>query len=414
MQLSSPQRNIANDPSRFKVVCAGRRFGKTFLSMREICYRARHPGKEIFYITTSYRAAKMILWKPLKNRLLDLRWASKINESELSIQLVNGSTISLKGSEDPNRLRGVSLDYAVIDEAAEVHLGELWGEILRPALADRRGDAMFIGTPKSKNNAFYDLWVNAQTTPDWRAWQYTTLDGGFVRAEEIEAAKADMTEKQFRQEFLASFETDDSQVAYNFSREPHTIDIPADINTNVIHVGCDFNVNPMSATIAVQSNDQTLTVIDEVVIYSSNTTELADEIRNRYPRSRVIIYPDPAGSARKTSANGLTDHKILENAGFVVKSPRRHDPVRDRINATNAKFKNANGVISLYIGKNCKRLIESLEKHSYKTGTSIPDKDSGYDHMFDALSYCVAYMFPIRKDRPVDDNQLTRWTVATY
>ena len=199
MRLSIPQQTIAQDPSRFKVVCAGRRFGKSFLSMREICYRARHPGQNIFYLTTSYRAAKMIMWKPLKNRLLDLRWASKINESELSIQLVNGSTIELKGTEDPNRLRGVSLDYCVIDEAAEVKLEELWGEIVRPALADKQGGAMFIGTPKGKGNPFYDMYVQAHTTPDWHAWQYTTIDGGFVKPEEIEAAKNDMSERQFRQ-----------------------------------------------------------------------------------------------------------------------------------------------------------------------------------------------------------------------
>ena len=127
MKLSDPQRAIADDDSRFKVVVAGRRFGKTYLSMREICYRARIPNQEIFYITTSYRAAKMILWKPLKRRLQDLRWVKKINESELSILLKNGTTISLKGSEDPDKLRGVSLSYAVIDEAAECKLDELWG-----------------------------------------------------------------------------------------------------------------------------------------------------------------------------------------------------------------------------------------------------------------------------------------------
>ena len=89
MRLSDPQQRIADSTSRFKVVVAGRRFGKTYLAMREICFRARIPNQEIFYITTSYRAAKMILWKPLKRKLQDLRWVEKINESELSITLRN-------------------------------------------------------------------------------------------------------------------------------------------------------------------------------------------------------------------------------------------------------------------------------------------------------------------------------------
>lgn len=409
MKLSQPQQTIASDPSRFKVVVAGRRFGKTYLSMREICYRARHPHKEIFYITTSYRAAKMILWKPLKNRLLDLRWASKINESELSIQLINGSTISLKGSEDPNRLRGVSLDYAVIDEAAEVHLGELWGEILRPALADRRGDAMFIGTPKGKGNAFYDLYTQAQATEGWGAWQYTTMDGGFVLPEEIAAAQQDMSLRQFRQEFLATFETYENRVAWAFDRDVNIRHLP-DPDTRAIYVGLDFNRNPIHATISVQLGDD-IYVIDEISIYSSDTDELVDEINRRYPNSKVFVYPDPSGSRKQTSSGGRSDHIILQNAGFIVKAPRAHDPVRDRINACNARFKTASGKNHLFIDPKCKVTINSLDKHVFKEGTGIPDKDTGYDHAFDALSYHVAYVFPLRKDR--DPEQTTgKWGLA--
>jgi phage terminase large subunit len=342
----------------------------------------------------------MIMWKPLKNRLLDLRWVSKINESELSIQLVNGTTISLKGADDPQKLRGASLDYAVIDEAAECKLEELWGEILRPMLADRQGDAMFIGTPKGRSNPFYDLYQLAKdpTNTDWASWQYTTLDGGFVTEAEVLAARNDMTEKQFRQEFLATFETEDNRVAAQFSRETHVVDTPKDINTDIIYCGMDFNVQPMTVSIGVQTSKESMLIIDELNVYSSNTDEIADEILNRYPRSKVFVFPDPAGAQRKTSANGMTDHKILENRGFIVKAPRRHDPVRDRINATNARFLNANGDVNLTVTKNCKYTIESLDKHSFKPGTMIPDKDSGYDHMFDALSYMIAYLYPIRKN----------------
>ena len=411
MKLSEPQRDIANDDSRFKVVVAGRRFGKSYLSMREICYRAREPAREIFYLTTSYRAAKMILWKPLKRRLTDLRWVKKINETEMSILLKNGSTISLKGAEDPDRLRGVSLDYVVIDEAADCKLDELWGEVCRPALADRQGGALFIGTPKGKANPFYDLYqfASSKENKDWASWQFTTLEGGFVTEREIEAARQDMTERQFRQEFLATFETYENRVAWAFDRNTHCHDRD-DFDTRTIHVGMDFNVNPATAVIAVREEDK-LWCIDELNIYSSNTDEIAGEISNRYPRSKVFVYPDPAGSARKTSANGMTDHKILENQGFIVKAPRRHDPVRDRINATNARFRNADGDINLFIHKNNKYTVESLDKHTFKPGTGIPDKDSGHDHMFDALSYMVAYLFPIKR-KPQPNEGAERWGVA--
>ena len=408
MKLSTPQQTVADNSSRFKVVVAGRRFGKTYLSMREICYRARVPNQEIFYITTSYRAAKMILWKPLKRRLLDLRWVSKINESELSILLKNGSTISLKGAEDPDKLRGVSLSYAVIDEAAECKLESLWGEIVRPALADQQGGALFIGTPKGKSNPFYDLYVSAKELTDWSAFQYTTIQGGFVTEQEILAARQDMSERQFNQEFLATFETYENRVAWAFARDVHVIDEPKHANTSIIHVGMDFNINPAVATISVQMDAQTLTVIDEIQMFASNTDEMSMEIKRRYPNSKVFVYPDPSGSRRQTSSSGMSDHLILQNAGFVVKAPRKHDPVRDRINAINARFRSAEGKVNLYIAKTAKYTIECLDKHQFKEGTMVPDKDSGYDHMFDALSYCVAFMYPIRKT-VAQTEQPARW-----
>lgn len=407
MKLSKPQQTIAHDPSRFKIVVAGRRFGKTYLSMREICYRARTPNQEIFYLTTSYRAAKMILWKPLKRRLLDLRWVSKINETELSITLKNGSTISLKGSEDPDKLRGTSLSYVVIDEAAECKLEELWGEVVRPALADQQGGALFIGTPKGKNNTFYDLFTQASDAKDWATFQYTTLDGGFVTAEEIESARADMSERQFSQEFMATFQTESNLVAYAFARDQNVyLDQDYTPNTDIIHIGMDFNVNPSVCSIMTRENDK-LYAIDEILMYSSNTNEMAEEIKRRYPRSKIFVYPDPSGSQRRTSANGQTDHTILQNAGFIVKAPRRHDPVRDRINAANARLCSADGHLHAFIAKSCKYTIESLEKHSFKQGTMIPDKESGYDHMFDAWSYCLAYLFPLRKQ--VESKEPARW-----
>ena len=406
MKLSIPQRKIADDPARFKVVVAGRRFGKTYLSMREICYRARMPNQEIFYITSSYRAAKMILWKPLKHKLLDLKWVKKINESELSILLKNGSTISLKGSEDPDKLRGVSLSYAVIDEAGECKLDILWGEIIRPALADQQGGALFIGTPKGKSNPFYDLYTQAKTTKTWTAHQYTTAEGGFVTQEEIEAAKQDMSQKQFNQEFLATFESYENRVAWAFDRDKNVKQAP-DLPMDMLHIGVDFNRNPITATVGIQAG-ATMWIIDEVVIFSSNTDELCDEIKNRYPKSKILVYPDPSGSRQQTSSSGKSDHAILANAGFIVRAPRKHDPVKDRINAINARFCTADGERHLYIAPTAKYTIESLEKYTYKPGTQIPDKDK-YDHVFDALSYSIAYLYPIK--RTITPQPQQRWTV---
>jgi phage terminase large subunit len=403
MPLSLPQQSIVNAPQRFKVVIAGRRFGKTHLAIRELCWHAKEPDKEIWYVAPTYKQAKMITWKKLRKKLVSLKWAQKINETELSILLKNGSTISLKGADNYDSLRGIGLDFLCLDEFADID-PEAWYETLRPTLADKQGKALFIGTPKGMNWA-KDLYDNALDFPEeWISFQYTTIDGGNVKESEIEAARRDLDERTFRQEFMATFETFSGRVFYAFERKnnlmPYASTMPYEI-----HVGMDFNVDPMTAVVAVKVGSNILHVIDELKIYGSNTEEMIDEIRTRYPNNGVVVYPDPAGGQRKTSAGGKTDHTILRNAGFRVLAPHSHNLVRDGINAVNAKLRSSSGITTLYIDPKCKYVIECLEKQTYKEGTSIPDKDSGFDHMNDALRYMVDYLFPIKRPAAEQPNQ---------
>lgn len=399
MPLSHAQDKIFNDDHRFKVVIAGRRFGKTYLAIQSLAYYARIPEQEVWYVAPTYKQAKMIVWRKLKQRLQDLRWVKKANESEMTIELKNGSRISLKGADNEDSLRGVGLNYIILDEFADID-PEAWYEVLRPTLADTGGAAMFIGTPKGVANWAYDLYqMENEIQGTWKSFQYTTIDGGNVKPEEIEAAKRDLDERTFRQEFLATFETYAGRIYYAFDRKQNVVDgtlEPRDLD--VIYIGMDFNIDPMSAVIAIRKGD-TLCVIDEIRMYSSNTQETVEEIRSRYPKSKIWVYPDPAARQRKTSAGGATDLTILQNAGFVVKAPNSHTPVRDRINAVNSRLLGADGVRRLFITPKCKYTIEGLERHTYKEGTVQPDKDSGYDHMMDALGYMVDYLFPVRRDQ---------------
>jgi hypothetical protein len=394
MPLSSPQQTIVDAKQRFKVVIAGRRFGKTHLSVRELCKAARLPEKEVWYVAPTYKQAKMIVFKKLRKKLQDLRWVSKINETNMSFELKNGSTISLKGADNYDSLRGVGLDFLVMDEFADID-EEAWTETLRPTLADKMGSALFIGTPKGMNWA-KDLYDLAEEYPEeWASFQFTTEQGGNVSVEEIEAARRSLDIRTFNQEFRATFETFSGRIFYAFDRKynvkPYTDPLPREL-----HLGVDFNVDPMSATVAVKTGN-VLHIIDELKIFGSNTEELVEEVKTRYPGHTIIAYPDPAGAQRKTSAGGKTDHTILRNAGFTVKAPHGHNAVRDGINAVNAKLRSSSGVTTLYIDPRCKYVIECLEKQTYKEGTSIPDKDSGFDHMNDALRYKVDYLFPIRQ-----------------
>jgi hypothetical protein len=397
MPLSDTQKIVAEDPHRFRVVIAGRRWGKTTLAIREMCKIVREPNKDVYYISPTYRMSRTIIFKRLKQKLLDLRWVKKINETNLEFNLKNGSTIALKGADNPDSLRGVSLSGAVFDEFAFMD-EEVFSTVIRPALADQQGTALFITTPIGKSNWAFDLYNMREEYDDWSSYTFTTLQGGFVTEEEIAAARNEMSEQQFKQEFEADFVTASNQIAWAFSRE-HNIRSLKNPDLRQLHIGMDFNNSPITAAIYVQHGEE-LYQIDEIHMLNSHTQELAEEISRRYPTSKITVYPDPSGRQRKTSAGGATDFTILEAAGFTVKAPRAHDPVRDRINSYNARLCSASGIRRLFIDPKCKYTLESLEKFCFKQGTQIPDKDSGFDHLFDAASYCVQYMFPLKKDTP--------------
>lgn len=403
--LTKPQTKIFKDESRFRVVVAGRRFGKTFLSIGELSRAAlKKPNANCWYLAPTFRAAKDIAWDMLVSTIPE-EIIAKRNESELTIRLINGSMIAIKGGEAYDNLRGRSLDFVVLDEVADMR-PQVWSEVVRPSLSDRQGSALFIGTPKGRNH-FYDLWtVGADGVNDWSSFQFTTLEGGNVPPEEVESAKHDLDERTFNQEYNANFVNYSGIIYYNFDRSEsvRTADVQ---DKEILHIGMDFNLDPMSAVVATKDGES-VSIIDEIVIYGSNTDEIVDEIQHRYPDRRIIVYPDPACKQRKTSAGGRTDLSILQNAGFAVKVRNSHTAIRDRINAVNARLLSADGERRLFVDPKCKQVIKSLERQTYKEGTNQPDKESGFDHMNDALGYLIDFLYPIKRDHSTP--KPTRWT----
>ena len=391
MKLSKPQHQIASDTNRWRIVVAGRRFGKTFLAIREMCYFARVPNKTVYYIAPTYRMARTIVWDELKDRLIGLRWVKKINETDLRIELVNGSKIFLRGADNVDSMRGIFISgICIFDEYSNID-PEIW-TVIRPALADKGGHALWIGTPAGKSSHFYELYEWAKEQKGWSTYRFTSAQGGNIPPEELEQAKRDMDDRTYRQEFEATWEDYKGLVYYAFN-ELHTQAYKEEL-PDILHCGMDFNVDPGCAVIAAQTK-QGLHIIDEIELRNTNTFDMADEIKRKYPTKGIVVYPDPSGSARKTSSN-TTDHKILHNAGFTVRARRSHPPIKDRINSVNSAFSSG----KLLITPNCKSLRSCLNKLSYRDGTNEQDKNSGFDHMPDALGYMVEYLYPITKAQP--------------
>ena len=398
--LTEPQREVWDAPERFKLLCSGRRFGKTYLCIsRLVAWAIEHPGSLNWYVTQNYKSAKQIAWRQLR-AMVPTEMFVKKNESELSVELTNGSLIALKGADNADSLRGVSLSSLIIDEAAYVKR-EAWEMVLRPALSDQGGPAWFITTPAGLN-WFHDLWEAAEDQPDWSTHSYTTIQGGNVPAEEIEAAKRTLDDRTFRQEYLASFETLTGRVFPDFSKDNVDSNVH-DMGGDILW-GTDFNVSVMAGVLASRVGDQ-LHIWDEVALKQSNTDEACKYLQQKFPGRNIIAYPDPTGSARKTSAAGETDHGIIRKYGFKCISPKHPWAVKDRLNATNWLIKNAEGDIRLWVHPRCKNTIKGLQNVTFKEGSEdyVVDKTAGIEHWCDGLGYLILSAM----------NQVKPWTTGS-
>lgn len=210
LSLHPKQLEVFTDPRRFKIVVAGRRWGKSRLATAVAVaegLRTELNGYDltdmgVFLIAPTQDQAKRIYWSQLKR--LTAQVATRVVENTGRIELINGRWIEVRGADKPDSLRGVGLSAAIPDEFASMK-PNVWEEILRPALADVQGKAFFIGTPAGKNH-FYQLVLEAQKNPEeWGIWRFKSTDNPFLDPNEVKKAAANMTAEQFAQEFEASF-----------------------------------------------------------------------------------------------------------------------------------------------------------------------------------------------------------------
>lgn len=408
LNLHPKQMEVFLCDKRFRVVVAGRRWGKTALSRVLIIKRAQRARQKIWYVAPTYRMAKQIMWNDILEAI-PKKWIKKINETTLTIRLINDTTIELKGADKADSLRGVGIDFLVLDEFQDMS-PDTWTKVLRPTLADTGGDAIFIGTPKAYNYLYevYKLGQRPEIYKDdtgrrrrnhWQSWQFPTITSPFIPESEIESARRDMDDKSFKQEFMASFEVMAGRVYYTFDRNIHVTE-EAKFNPNLpIWIGMDFNIDPMSAVVFQPQDDGTIWAVDEIVLFSSNTEEVCDEIEKRFWRfsKQITIFPDPAGAQRQ-HARGETDLDIMREKGFKkIKYRRKHPPVADRVNSVNRMLRAADGTVRMLINPKCAHLIASFEQTIYKPGSRDVDKTTGTEHSGDAAGYCVEMQFPMRK-----------------
>lgn len=409
--LRPAQMHVFRSDKRFRVLVAGRRFGKTHLALIELLRAAWGTGRTAWYVAPSYRQAKRIAWDRLK-QLTEPYWAGKPNETDLSVKLRWGGVIALRGADQYSSLRGNGLDFVVLDEFASMK-PECWTEVLRPALADRRGGALFIGTPEGSDHLF-ERFEHAQKDDEWAAFQYTTLEGGNVTAEELASAARELDVRLFRQEFEASFEgVAEGQAYYCFSRAETVKACTYQPGVPLIWT-LDFNVNPMCSVLAQRVNDS-VHILDELILPDSNTVAACQAFLQRtrewarHGPINVEVYGDASGFQRRTSGTG-TDWSLIREffaqwkGDFVasIRAATSNPGVRDRVALVNSRLQSASGERRLFVDPRCRELIKDFERVCWQldsTGrvtTELDKSDRDRTHISDALGYYIAEAFAMR------------------
>ncbi len=399
--LTRPQGEVFAARDRYLVLVAGRRFGKTVLSatwlVSEIMSR---PAGALGYYVAPYRVmAKQIAWDMLKHATRDIR-GGPVNVSELTIPLLGGRRIAIKGADDPETLEGVGLSAVVLDEFARMKL-DAWTKSIRPALSDHGGRALFCGKPRGHNHLkdFYERGQGPSPMPGWRSWLFRTIDGGHVPTADVAEARGTLPPQVFRQEYEATFELAAGRVYDGFTRRTHVVP-HAQLEARFKRGGWTFSqrvvaidwgfVDPMVLLSIGRSPTGQLVVFGEEyasgrLLDESGWFPVIRSVRNESRPTEFVADPSEPGN--------ITAVRRMLNGSPVVRNANndRAEGVR-RVQSAMLPRQTGSGLEpGLLISDRCANLIRELESYCYREIKGIPTEEpaDGNDHALDALRYGV-------------------------
>jgi hypothetical protein len=406
VRLNDWQSEAWNDNHRFRVICAGRRSGKsTFAQLTIINWASLEVGL-YWIVAPTYVQAKQIHWQGIQH-YIPQKLISKKNESELSVELTNGSKIQLKSAENPDSLRGVKLRGLVVDEVASIHNWPwLWQEVLRATLTDYEAPALFIGTPKGFNH-FYELYEEGQQVGSlYKSFRFTSYDNPYIPKQEIDQAKEELTEDNFQQEYMADFRKYTGLVYKEFQREVHVIE-PFDLSSGfTFYRAIDFgSTNPTACLFIGVDSDDNWFIYDEHYETGQTIDYHAGVINSKSSgRSIQATYGDPSGAQFITE---FAQRGIYITPATKETSTAFNTWVRYKIAKIEEKLKIVPGHIvssvlgrtlgspSLFVFSSCINTIREFETYRWKEKSvtqaqdlnepDVPEKAN--DHAMDALSY---------------------------
>lgn len=376
--LTPSQAKIVESKSRFRVVCCGRRFGKTTLAVEEIKGWALYREAKIAYLAPTYQQARDIAWEALKRELAGI--TVQANESRLEIRTRNlkgtESLIALRGWESIETLRGQAFDFIVIDEVAMMrNFWTNWQEVIRPTLTDRKGEVLFLSTPKGFNH-FHDLFLLEKNDKDFKSFQFSSYDNPYLAKEEIDKAKEQLSENSFAQEYGADFRKVEGLV-YDFGYD-YELEMTEEyerylFNPEKTLAGVDFGYTNPTGILIGKWKDGTLYIVDEWKKDKKTTPEIIEQCKTFDRKHKTQRwYPDPAEPDRieEMSRAGLFCGEVNKDVEYGI-------------SVVSALIKEK----KLFVDKRCQNLIDELDQYRYDEGKESPIKEN--DHLCDALRYMI-------------------------
>ncbi|PWT87987.1 MAG: hypothetical protein C5B54_11350 [Acidobacteria bacterium] len=409
LTLHSKQAEIDASPARFKIIRAGRKFGKTTYAQYKALKRLGRPNSIHWHIAPTYKQAKLISWNDFKRLIPPESLHKKPNDVDLTIRLKNGSQLFLMGSDEPDSLRGPAPTSITLEESA-YHKREAWYEVLRPNLIPSQAPCDFIFTPKGFN------WMKdvedeahrriAQGIKDWACFHYTIYDNPFLSKEEIEEAKKDCdSDVVWRQEYLAEYESSVGRVFASFDgdyngRHIQKIILPHGLFD--VYRAIDWGMRDNTACLWAYIQNRRLFVYREHLANNLSAPAQAQVIRNQTSSSERVQRNAISHDAAKEdpAMRGLTVLWHFRQAGITPLQISTRDKKHSRAMINQLIQENRLVIDS----EKCPKLRKQLLAYEWKDTTMEKPDEMADDDAVDALHYLVEMLqFDLFMDRKKDD-----------
>lgn len=362
--------------------------GKTFIGiLKTVSKKLQYPGIDVAYYLPTYGLIRDIAFPDFETILANQNIDYMLNKTEKVFYTRFGNII-LRSMDDPSMIIGYKTGYSLVDEAdilPKKKMDTAFKKIIarnRVALPDgSKNSTDFVSTPEGFK-FLYNFFVK-EARANRVLIRGKTESNKHLSESYIETLKDSYNENELLAYLDGEFVNLTSGTVYHaFDRKINHSNREIE-DRDVLHVGMDFNITKMSAVIHVTDKDK-VTAVEEVT-GAFDTAEMIRILKERYPGRKIVVYPDASGNSRNTA--GESDIKLLRKARFTVKVDKSNPKVRDRITTANGGFRNSKGVTTYYVNtNNCIDYTEGLEQLAYKNGQ--PDKESGFDHVTDAGTYC--------------------------